>query len=109
MSDRKNEYRILSFKQKLLEKIKRIIQLYYSNNKEYTNKVIIDGIVGISLYNNVSLFGSKPRNILFLEDYHVFDNTFKESDLYSSLMEIYEEINQYVITTVTNNKIKFFK
>ena len=109
MSDSINEYRILSFKQKLLEKIKSIIQLYYSNNKEYTNKVIIDGIVGISLYNNVSLFGSKPRNILFLEDYHVFDNTFKESDLYSSLMEIYEEINQYVITTVTNNKMKYIR
>jgi hypothetical protein len=111
MSDSRNEYRILSFKQKLLKKIKRIIELYNldPNNKEYTNKVIIDGIVGISLYNNVSLFRSKPRNILFLEDYHVFDNTFKESDLYSSLMEIYEEINQYVIKTVTNNKMKYIR
>lgn len=107
---------IYDIKKVLLSEINAILLLDFKSN-EYTEFVIIDGIDRIELYNNVSLFGSKPRNILFLGDTHHLKNT-KNIDLfYEKIIKlnifIIKNINNFFNINITDNndneKIKYIR
>jgi hypothetical protein len=108
---------IETYKSIILTNIKILIDehnLSLSKNS-YTNKVYIDGICEIQLYNNISIYNSSYKNILFLNDMHKFDNTkrniyFKRYDLYLSvilfiknLIQKYKEI--YDIDNIKLNEL----
>jgi hypothetical protein len=98
-------------KKKLLYKINNIIELELKDN-EYIDNVIIDGIGGLTLYNDVSLFGSKPSNILILDDTrHSFKDTKINTDIYYKIGDLFylsiETINKLTIDKFT--KIKYIR
>ena len=71
----------------------------------YKDEIIIDGIGRIKLYNDITIFDSKPRNILFLYDAHMLNNT-KNEPLYYAILDLYNSIFINV-QLFNNNKIKY--
>ena len=102
------------------EKIRRIKENLESSITVHINKleieyinptedIIIDGIQGFKLFDNISLFGSNPKNILFLNDSHDFKYTYR--NVYTFRCYIYnntkKEINK--LDTSNEDKIKYIR
>ena len=73
--------------------------IYRDNDNE-----IIDGVNGLNLFNNISLFGSRPKNILFLNDSHEFNKTYKDTDIYISRYNIYNNMKKEIYSLNISNE-----
>jgi hypothetical protein len=92
-----------AFKNFLDKKINNIID-HLNNQNMYKDEIIIDGVKGIKLFNDITLFESKPRNILFLYDEHMLNNT-KNKPLYYAIFDLYNSI--FIKLKLFDNKIKY--
>ena len=115
-----------------IEIVKDIFNYIIQYNKKesdnlFKDKVNIDGIFNLQLFKNISLFGSKPRNILFLDDYHKISNTKRNIEIftgkelhlhyesglsiYNFRILLYEYIIIYInkLTSSNEDKIKYIR
>ena len=87
---------IENYKSVILTNIKILIDEHNLSllKNNYTNKVYIDGINQIRLYNNITIYNSTYRNILFLDDLHRFDNT--KRNIYLKRYQLYLSTILYI-------------